>query len=347
MIESFKIETGPLAPGVTTARVIKGGWQLHEAAEELERGSAAWADAVAELHRFADAGITTFETADSYRGVDAIIAACLAERRARNATPPVRVHTRLTLGPDSPTRAAMRGQLEWARARIGQRLDLVQLASWRHGDDDLRAAWGWLVEAAPGTAHHLGLMNLDAERIAAIGRGLVAPLTVQVPLSLVDRRAERTLLPYCREHAIAVLAYGTLAGGFLSARWLGRPDPGLTPSAAAPFHREYRLVIEAAGGWAAYQRLLAALAAIGTRHKVDPGTIATRWVLDQPGVAAVLVGASSAARIADLAALARVRLDASERATLAELALPGPPGAVGVFERDPDGPMARAIASRT
>jgi len=191
---------------------------------------------------------------------------------------------------------------------------------------------------------HLGLMNLDAERVDMITRGLVAPLTLQVQLSLVDRRALRTLVPYCRERGVAVLAYGTLAGGFLSGRWLGRPDPGLVPSAATPFHREYRLIIEAAGGWAAYQRLLAALAAIGARHGVEAGTIATRWAIDQPGVAAALVGASSAARIADLQQLATVRLSDVERATLAELGLRGPPGPVGGFERDPAGPMAAAIA---
>jgi aryl-alcohol dehydrogenase-like predicted oxidoreductase len=341
------IETISLAPDATTTRVIKGGWQLHEAAEHFDRASAGWAGAIADLHRFADAGITTFETADIYRGVDEVLAAFLAERRARDKAAAVRVHTRLTLAAGTPTRAALRGQLEWARARLGARLDLVQLASWRHRDDDLRAAWGWLIEAAPGIARHLGLMNLDGDRVMAIARGLVTPLTVQAQISLVDRRAERTLLPFCREHAIAVLAYGTLAGGFLSKRWLGQPDPGLVPSEATPFHREYRLIIEAGGGWAAYQRLLAALAAIGTRHGVDPGTVATRWVLDQAGVAAALVGATSAARIADLERLAGLKLDAKERATLAELALPGPPGAVGVFERDPEGPMARTIAART
>jgi aryl-alcohol dehydrogenase-like predicted oxidoreductase len=330
------IETAALAPGITTARVIKGGWQLHAAADRVDRDAA-----VADLHRFADAGITTFETADSYRGVDAILAAFLAER-ARGDAPPVRVHTRLTLAEGEPTRAQVHGRLAWSRARLGRRLDLVQLASWRHSDRDLRDAWGWLVEAAPGTARHLGLMNLDADRIAAVARGLIAPLTTQAQLSLVDRRPERTLLPYCRTHGIAVLAYGTLAGGLLSGRWLGHADPGLAPSAAAPFHREYRLIIEAGGGWAAYQRLLAALAAIGTRHGVDAGTVATRWALDQPGVAAVLVGASTAARIADLEQLAALRLNDAERATLAELSLPGPAGPVGAYERE--GPMAAAIA---
>ncbi len=331
-------ETIALAPGVRTARVIKGGWQLHAAADHVDHAAA-----VADLHRFADAGITTFETADTYRGVDAMLAAFLDERAQRKAAA-VRVHTRLTLGAGEPARAQVRGQLAWARARLGRPLDLMQLASWRHGDRDLRNAWGWLIDAAPGIARHVGLMNLDAERIAAIAHGLVAPLTAQAQISLVDRRAERTLLPYCREHGIAVLAYGTLAGGLLSQRWLGRPDPGLVPTEAAPFHREYRLIIEAGGGWAAYQRLLAALAAIGARRGVDAGTVATRWVLDQPGVAAVLVGASTAARIADLEQLSALRLDDAERAALAELALPGPPGPVGGFERDPDGPMAATIA---
>jgi aryl-alcohol dehydrogenase-like predicted oxidoreductase len=331
------IETLALAPGITIARVIRGGWQLHEAADHVDRAAA-----IADLHRFADAGMATFETADTYRGVDAILAAFLAERRA-SGKGDVRVHTRLTLD-DAPTRPQVRGKLAWLRARLGAPLDLVQLASWRHGAADLRSAWSWLVEAAPGTARHLGLMNLDADHVETITHGLVAPLTLQAQISLIDRRAERTLLPYCREHDIALLAYGTLAGGFLSRKWLGWPDPGLVPSAATPFQREYRLIIEAGGGWAAYQRLLATLAAIGERHGVDAGTVATRWALDQPGIAAVLVGASTAARIADLERLATLRLGDDERAALAATALPGPPGPVGGFERDPAGPMAATIA---
>ncbi|MDE2385108.1 MAG: aldo/keto reductase, partial [Alphaproteobacteria bacterium] len=44
-------------------------------------------------------------------------------------------------------------------------------------------------------------------------------------------------------------------------------------------------------GWAIYQELLATLAGIARRHGVALSNVATRWVLEQPGVAAVIIGA--------------------------------------------------------
>ncbi len=54
---------------------------------------------------------------------------------------------------------------------------------------------------------------------------------------------------------------------------------------------KYRLIIEEAGGWALFQSLLEALAAIGRRHGVSLAAVASRWGLNQPRVAAVISGA--------------------------------------------------------
>lgn len=45
----------------------------------------------------------------------------------------------------------------------------------------------------------------------------------QVGYSLLDRRAENGMLQFCAEHSIGVLPFGTVAGGFLSAKYLGLP----------------------------------------------------------------------------------------------------------------------------
>ena len=47
--------------------------------------------------------------------------------------------------------------------------------------------------------------------------------TVQVQYSLLDRRPEKYMIPYCKEQSIKLLPYGTVAGGFLSERYLGVP----------------------------------------------------------------------------------------------------------------------------
>ena len=54
---------------------------------------------------------------------------------------------------------------------------------------------------------------------------------------------------------------------------------------------KYRRFVEQIGGWDALQRVLAALDAVAKRHGVSIANVATRWVLEQPAVAAVIVGA--------------------------------------------------------
>ena len=59
-------------------------------------------------------------------------------------------------------------------------------------------------------------------------------MCAQVQYSLLDRRPENFMVPYCQEQGIKLLPYGTVAGGFLSERYLGLPaskcaDPGIFP----------------------------------------------------------------------------------------------------------------------
>lgn len=52
---------------------------------------------------------------------------------------------------------------------------------------------------------------------------------LQVQYSLLDRRPENFMIPYCREQGIKLLPYGTVAGGFLSERYLGLPASKCAP----------------------------------------------------------------------------------------------------------------------
>jgi aryl-alcohol dehydrogenase-like predicted oxidoreductase len=142
---------------------------------------------------------------------------------------------------------------------------------------------------------------------------------------------------------VQMLCYGTLAGGFFSEHWLGREEPvsGLTNRSLI----KYKLVIDEFGGWAAFQDLLRVLKAIGERHGVGIATVATRWVLDQPGVAAAIVGARYAQRLDETLAVFGLRLDAQDHAQLAALlaAHPGPAGDTYTLERDRNGPHGRIM----
>jgi aryl-alcohol dehydrogenase-like predicted oxidoreductase len=128
-----------------------------------------------------------------------------------------------------------------------------------------------------------------------------------------------------------------VAGGFLSEKWLGQPEP------ASPMENrslvKYKLIIDDFGGWALFQALLATLSRIGQRHQVGIATVAGRWCLDQPAVAAVIVGARNRAHLAENLKIASLRLTAQDQAELADILdqRQGPLGDVYALERDRNG----------
>ena len=168
------------------------------------------------------------------------------------------------------------------------------------------------------------MTKVDADHLhVMLGQG-IRVATNQVSFSVLDRRAAEDLTALCLARGVRLLAYGTLGGGLISEQWVGAPDPAA--DAITDWSRiKYRRFIEAIGGWAAFQRVLDALATIAGRHGVSIANVATRWVLDQPAVAAVIVRArlgerghrADNRRVFDLALAARDRaeLDAALRST--------------------------------
>jgi len=94
----------------------------------------------------------------------------------------------------------------------------------------------------------------------------------------------------CLQHDIKLLAFGTLAGGFLTEQWLGVPEPDCQ-SLQTWSQMKYKRFIDAAGGWDKFQALLAVLERVARRFEVSVANVASRVILDAPAVAGVIIGA--------------------------------------------------------
>lgn len=145
---------------------------------------------------------------------------------------------------------------------------------------------------ASGKIQHLGLTNTDAAHLSLIIHSGFKIATNQVSCSVIDRRVVRgRLSEVCTKNGVKILAYGTLLGGYLSEKWLGKPEPtGLELETLNWSLKKYLRFIKAAGGWAAYQGVLSALSEVAKEHSVPIAAVATRYVLDIPVVGAVIVG---------------------------------------------------------
>ena len=328
-----ELSSVPLAPGYTISRLLKGGWQLAGGHGVVEAAAA-----MADMDRFVDAGITTFDCADIYQGVEALIGKWLTRRRASGGARAVQVHTKYVPDLDrlaSHSRADVTRGIDRSLARLGvDGLDLVQLHWWDYGVPGYVEAAAWLDELRrAGKIRHLGLTNFDQRRLGEIVAAGIPIVSHQVQYSVLDRRPAEGMAAHCAEHGIGLLCYGALAGGFLSNRYVGRPAP---PS---PLENrslvKYRLIIDEFGGWERFQDMLATLDAIATRHHVGIGAVAIRWVLDQPGVAGVIVGARHARHLAETIQACALALDAEDRAAIARVQAvsSGPSGDVYGLER--------------
>jgi len=326
-----------LAPGYRISRVIKGGWQLAGGHGHLDAAAA-----MDDMDRFVEAGITTFDCADIYTGVEALIGQWLRRRRGSPSATPIQVHTKYVPDLDRlprHTRADVVSGIDRSLSRLGvDALDLVQLHWWDYDVPGYVEAAQWLDELRrAGKVRHVGVTNFDRVRLEEITAAGVPVISHQVQYSVIDRRPAGSMTAACAERGVGLLCYGALAGGFLSERYLGCPDP------AEPLPNrslvKYRLIVEESGGWDRFQSLLAVLQGVAARHDVGIGAVALRWVLDQPGVAGVMVGARHAHHLDQITKAGTLALDAADRDAIArwQREAPGPAGEVYALERQKGG----------
>lgn len=329
-----------LAPGYRVSRLITGCWQLAEG----HGGNRQSAEEI--LRRFmagVEAGFTTFDCADIYTGVEALLGRLLRQAGMRDR---VQVHTKFV--PDraalpSLTKQDIRRGVERSLRRLGvERLDLVQFHWWDYSTPGYLEAFDALGRLREqGIIRHLGLTNFDTAHLAELVATGIPVTSIQLQYSLLDRRPERTMAAECQRHGIAMLPYGVLAGGLLSERFLGAPAPGRENRSLV----KYGLVASEAGGWNAVQTLLQCLDGIARRHGVGLASVAAAWVLARPGVAATIVGAGRRERFADHRRMLSLRLRSRDLQEIdsALAQLRNPPGDVFELERDEAGPHSKIM----
>ena len=341
-VATVPVETTELAPGYRIPRIIRGGWQLAGDHGPVQRERA-----ISDMAVFLDAGLNTVDGADIYTGVEDMYGAFNGARTAAGL-PRMQVHTKFV--PDygdlaTVDSAYVRRIITRSLQRLNaERLDLVQFHWWDYSVPRyVETAMALRALQKEGLIAHIGGTNFDAAHAQEIMDTGVPLVSMQTQYSLLDRRPAGQLTALGARHGMHLLCYGTLAGGFLTGHWLGRAEPEATPANRSLV--KYKLIIEEFGGWSAFQALLRALQTIAQRHAVSLSSVAIRWVLEQPGVAAAIVGARYADRIASTLEVFTFQLDVSDHALLQPIldASPGAGGEPYSLERDKTGPHGRIM----
>ncbi|MGY5778349.1 aldo/keto reductase [Rhizobium sp. LEGMi135b] len=330
-------KTFELSPGYKISRVIRGGWQLAGGHGAIDR-----AQAVTDLIAAFDVGISTYDCADIYTGVEELIGEArqrLQNERGAEAAGAMKVHTKLV--PDleklaTISRDYIQGIVDKSLSKLKtEQLDLVQFHWWDYALPGYLEALSWLDEMRrEGKVRNVGTTNFDTPHIAEILKAGIPLVSQQLQYSVLDQRPSHSLAKLAAGNDVKFLCYGSVAGGFLSDKWLGQPEPEMPLENRSLV--KYKLIIDDFGGWELFQSLLGALKAIGDRHGVDIATIASAWVLEQPQVAAVIVGARNQAHALANAKIMDIALSDDDRQQIAAIITqsPGLEGDVYTLERD-------------
>lgn len=340
------IERINLTPDYSISRIIKGGWHLAGG-----HGNISETQAINDMVQFVEAGITTFDCADIYTGVEEKIGKFLKTHKEAFTSgnlPPVQIHTKYV--PDYGSLATLSKEdteeiIDRSLKRLGvEQLDLVQFAWWdyqfpRYVDTALH-----LQELQKkGKIRYLGATNFDGQRLKEMMDAGVKFLAHQVQYSVLDHRVEEDLIQLHQGNGISTLCYGVIAGGFLSDRYLNQPPP--IPPMENRSLTKYRLIIEEYGGWDQYQHTLNVLSGLAQKHDVGIAEIASRYILNKQNVAGIIVGARNTNHLEKLINISSIVLDSEDSNALQKLKQEskGPTGPFYALERVKDGPHGRIM----
>ncbi len=274
------------------------------------------------FRRYLDAGGNFIDTADFYTAGESetILGQLIAEAKARDR---VVLTTKYTNGvaPGDPNaggngRKHMIRALEDSLRRLGtDYVDLFLLHTWDRLTpvEEVLRTFDDLVRA--GKIRYAGLSDVPswyaahAQTLAA-AHSLPPMVNLQLPYSLVERDIELEHVVMAQTLGLGITAWSPLGGGFLSGKYR---------SAGAGLEGHGRLSTVGASGfsptnrdWQLLERLEVAANGLG----VTMAQVATNWVATQPGIAAAIVGASSAEQLTSTMAALDFDLPGELRADL-------------------------------
>jgi aryl-alcohol dehydrogenase-like predicted oxidoreductase len=329
-----------IRPDYSISKVIKGGWHLAGGHGKIDKDKA-----LDDMYQFVKAGVTTFDCADIYTGVEELIGEFKDKYRdafRAGDLPPIQIHTKYV--PDYSALATLKKKdteniinRSLKRLKV-ERLDLVQFAWWDYqfpGYIDTALHLSELQKS--GKIRYIGITNFDTQRIQEMIDAGVEITTNQVQYSLLDRRVEGDMTALAQKYNMPFLCYGAVAGGFLSDRYLGAPDP--TQPHENRSLTKYRLIIDEFGGYDLFQELLKTLSIIANKYHVGIAEVACQYVLQKPMVASVIVGARNTKHLNSLKKLDSLSLDDNDLKAIANITnqSEGPHGPFYELERDKTG----------
>ena len=300
-----------------------GAWAIGGSGWEFGWGPQDDKDSIAAIHKALEMGVNWIDTAAVY-GLghsETVVARALKEWRGARPY----VFTKCAMRWDEQGKitkehsgASIRHECEDSLRRLQVKtIDLYQI-HWppENNGPGLEEAWQTLaVLKKEGKVRWIGVSNFDVAQIQRAGK--VAPVTsLQPPYSLLRRKIESEILPYCQKQDIGVISYAPMTSGLLTGAMTRERAAALPPDdfrSRNPEFREPRL--------SKNLELVERLRRVGARHGGGPGEVAIAWVLRHPAITGAIVGARNAKQVEEIIRAAELKLSPDEITEIEEAAV--------------------------
>lgn len=264
------------------------------------------------MDRALERGITLFDSAEAYANgrSEEVVGAWMKARGTRDKI----VLATKKLPPSTPEAIVESVEASLRRLQT-ETIDLYQLHAWDPNTpvEATLEALGKLVDA--GKIRYIGCSNFAAWQLCkalwqADVHGWPRMESVQPNYNLVVREIENELLPLCADQEVGVISYSPLGAGFLTGKYRqGAPEPEGTRFNILPAHQ--RIYYHDAGF-----RIMEGLRTKAEETGRTMINLALAWVIGQPGITSVLVGARHTGHVDQAFEAEQMGLDAELRAAL-------------------------------
>jgi aryl-alcohol dehydrogenase-like predicted oxidoreductase len=273
-----------------------GAWAIGGGGWAFAWGTQEESDSIAAIHRSLELGVNWIDTAAVY-GLghsEKMVAHALKEWKGNRPY----IFTKCAMRWDDKgavtkvhTTDSIKKECEESLKRLQTDvIDLYQI-HWPPEDNGpaLEESWQAMVDLQKaGKVRWIGVSNYSAEQMERCGK--IAPVTSdQPPYSMLRRKIEASVAPYCKDHNVGLIVYspmlsGMLTGGMTRERALNLPADDWRKN--KPEFSEPKL--------SQNLELVERLRAVGDRYGCTPGAVAVAWTLLNPAVTGAIVGSRSA-----------------------------------------------------
>jgi aryl-alcohol dehydrogenase-like predicted oxidoreductase len=189
-------------------------------------------------------------------------------------------------------------------------IDLYQI-HWPEPDEDIEEGWAELARLKEeGKVRYIGVSNFSVAQMQRVQK-IAAITSLQPPYSIVTRKIEGEILPYCQKNNLGVIVYSPMSAGLLTGRMTRERVANFDADdwrRNLPNFQEPLLTRNL--------RLVEDIRKIANRHGRTPGEVAIAWTLSNPAVTGAIVGFRSPGQVAGIIGAAEFRLPETELAEI-------------------------------